>query len=129
MSLSQIVGKRLREDGIHLDYRPDDKVGGPGPTRGINPRGIAVKEYRGDVDVAYVDRHGPDADPSHIKSWAMGYHWTIDRGENGKMLIRRERTSRVSAATNRNRICSQCNLVTPHNPGSDVCRSCESELN
>lgn len=124
MSLSQIVGKKLREDGIHLDWRPDDKVGGC-PTPEINSRGIAVKEYQGDVDVAYVHRAGKDADPSHIKSWAMGYGWTIDRGENNKMLICRGRTSRVSATSNRNRMCSQCNLVTPHNPGSDVCRSCE----
>ena len=124
MSLSKIVGKRLREDGIHLDYRPDDKVGGR-PTPRINPRGIAVKEYRRDVDSAYVHRWGSDVDWSHIKSWAMGYGWTIDKDENDELLICRGRTSRVSAATNRNRICSQCNLVTPHNPGSDVCRDCE----
>lgn len=125
MSLSQIVGKKLREDGIHLDYRPDDKVGGPGPRHGINSRGIAVKEYRGDVDVAYVHRDGRDADLSHIKSWAMGNGWTIDSDENDNILICRGRTSRASATSNRNRMCSQCNLVTPHNPGSDVCRDCE----
>lgn len=124
MSLSQIVGKRLREDGIHLDWRPEDKVGGH-PTSRINPRGITVKKYRGDVDVAYVDRKGPDADRSYIVSWAMGYGWTIDRGENGETLICRGLTSRVSATSNRSRICSQCNLETPHNPGSDVCRDCE----
>lgn len=129
MSLSQIVGKRLREDGIHLDYRPDDKVGGPGPIRGINPNGVAVKEYQGNFDIAYVYRWGPNADPSHIKSWATGCGWSIDEGEAGEVLIDRGRTSRVSATSHRNRICSQCNLVTPHNPGSDVCRSCESELN
>lgn len=125
MSLSQIVGKRLREDGIHLNYRPDDKVGGPGPTRGINPRGIAVKKYQGNVDVAYVHRAGPDADRSHIISWAIKYDWTIDEGENGELLICGGQTSRVSVATNRNRICSQCNLENPHNPGSSVCVDCE----
>ena len=87
MSLSQTVGKRLREDGIHLDYRPDDKVGGPGPRRGINPRGITVKEYRGDFDVAYVDRCGPDVDWSRIENWVMGCGWTIENGEDGERLI------------------------------------------
>lgn len=125
MSLSQIVGKRLREDGIHLDYRPDDKVGGLGPKRGINPCGIAVKEYQGDFDIAYVRRWGPDADPSQIKIWVMGCGWTIDEGEGGEMLICRGRTSRVSATSNRNRICSQCYLENPHNPGSSVCVDCE----
>ena len=42
-----------------------------------------------------------------------------------EMLICRGRTSRVSATSNRNRVCSQCNLESPHNPGSDVCRDCE----
>ena len=124
MSLSQIVGKRLREDGIHLAYRPDDKVGGSARL-GINQRGITVKEYQGDVDTAYVHRWGADVDWSYIKSWAMGYRWTIDKGENDEMLICRGRTSRVSATSNRNRVCSQCNLESPHNPGSDVCRDCE----
>lgn len=125
MSLSQIVGKRLREDGIHLDYRPDDKVGGPGPRRRINPCGIAVKEYRGDFDVAYVDRCGPDVDWSRIKSWITGYGWTIDTGEDDEILICRGRTSRISSTTNPNRVCPQCNLANPHNPGSNVCVDCE----
>lgn len=124
MSLSQIVGKRLREDGIHFGFRPDDKVGGSARL-GINPRGIMVKEYKSNIDVAYVHRWGPDADPSHIKNWAMGYGWTIDEGENGEMLIYRGRTSRVSTTTNRNRTCSQCYLENPHNPGSSVCVDCE----
>ena len=125
MSLSQIVGKRLREDGIHLDYRPDDKVGGPSPRRRINPCGVAVKEYRGDFDVAYVDRWGPDVDWSRIKSWITGCGWTIDTGEDDEILICRGRTSRISSTTNPNRICPQCNLANPHNPGSNVCVDCE----
>lgn len=125
MSLSQTVGKKLRDDGIHFGYRPDDKVGGPGSRPGINPRGITVEEYRGDFDVAYVDRWGPDVDWSYIKSWITGCGWTIDTGEDNEILICRGRTSRISSTTNPNKICPQCNLANPHNPGSNVCVDCE----
>ena len=84
-----------------------------------------MKEYQGNFDIAYVHRWGPNADLSHIKNWATGCGWGIDEGEAGEVLIYRGHTSRVSATLHRNRICSQCHLENPHNPGSSVCVDCE----
>ena len=88
LEIAKIVGKQLRADGFHLDYRPEHKVG-PRRDRDVNHRGVAVKQYQGNRDVAYVDRWGLNADPTEIRNWAILQELEVDTDPSGKLLISR----------------------------------------
>lgn len=88
LELAKEAGRRLRADSLHIDYQPEHKEG-PRLGRGLNSRGVYIKQYQGNPDVAYVDRWGPDADIAEIKSWAMGYGWDVDTDADGRLIISR----------------------------------------